>query len=203
MGRRSDHSREEIHQMALKAAESIVSEGGYKALSTRKVAAEIGYTVGTLYLIFKNLDDLVLQVNGRTLDMMVKWMDKRVGEHERGMEKLCLLATAYIGFAERYTARWNMLFEYVAEKGNELPGWYEEKVSQVFGLIEAALPESDDPDNPDANMQIARVLWASVHGICMLKIRERLVLAAGQSTEQMTHMLIENFMRGMQEKKIT
>jgi len=52
-------------------------------------------------------------------------------------------------------------------------------------------------------MQVARVLWASVHGICMLKIRQRLDLAGGQTTEQMTHMLIDNFMRGMQEKSIT
>ena len=66
MGRRSDHSREEIRQMALQAAESIVTEGGYKALSARKVASEIGYTVGTLYLVFENLDELVLYVNGRT-----------------------------------------------------------------------------------------------------------------------------------------
>jgi AcrR family transcriptional regulator len=197
MGRRSDHSREEIHQMALKAAESIVSKGGYKALSTRKVAAEIGYTVGTLYLIFENLDDLVLQVNGRTLDMLVRWMEKRVGDRDRGLETLFLLATAYIEFAERHTARWNMLFDYVADKGDELPDWYEEKVGQVFGLIESALPVNDDQD---ANMQVARVLWASVHGICMLKIRQRLVLAGGQTTEQMTHMLIENFLRGMQNR---
>lgn len=203
MGRRSDHSREEIRQMALKAAESIVSKGGYKALSARKVAAEIDYTVGTLYLVFENLDDLVLQVNGRTLDMLVRWLEKRVGGLDRGRETLFLLATAYIEFAERNTPRWNMLFEFVAEKDDELPGWYEEKISRVFGLIEAALPAIDDPEDQDTNLQVARVLWASVHGICMLKIRQGLVLAGGQTTEQMVHMLIDNFLRGMKEKKIT
>ncbi|MFC1797586.1 helix-turn-helix domain-containing protein [Pseudomonadota bacterium] len=33
-------------------------EHGYEGLSARKVAAAIGYTVGTLYLVFENLDDL-------------------------------------------------------------------------------------------------------------------------------------------------
>lgn len=184
-------------------AETIVSKGGYNALSARRIAGDISYAVGTLYLVFENLDDLVLQVNGRTLDMLVKWVEKRVEGLERSRETLCLLASAYIGFAERHTPRWNMLFEYVADKGNELPEWYEEKVSRVFGLIETALPIIDDQEGQDTNMQVARVLWASVHGICMLKIQQRLDLAGGQTTEQMTHMLIDNFMRGMQEKSIT
>jgi hypothetical protein len=45
---------------------------------------------------------------------------------------------------------------------------------------------------------MVRVLWASVHGICTLRIRQRLDLAGGQTTKQMTHTLIENFLRGRQ-----
>lgn len=70
MARRSDHSRDELREMALTAAEQIVLENGYESLSARKVASAIGYTVGTLYLVFENLDDLVLQVNARTLDRL-------------------------------------------------------------------------------------------------------------------------------------
>lgn len=68
MARRSDHSREEIRAMALAAAQQIVTEQGFAALNARKIASAIGYTVGTLYLVFKNLDDLFLQLNARTLD---------------------------------------------------------------------------------------------------------------------------------------
>ena len=53
MARRSDHSREELREMAITAAEQIVVEQGYEGLSARKVAAAIGYTVGTLYLVFR------------------------------------------------------------------------------------------------------------------------------------------------------
>ncbi|NJN45315.1 MAG: hypothetical protein HC808_01125 [Candidatus Competibacteraceae bacterium] len=38
MGRRNDHSREEIREMALQAAESIVVERGLAGLSARKIA---------------------------------------------------------------------------------------------------------------------------------------------------------------------
>jgi AcrR family transcriptional regulator len=203
MGRRSDHSREEIRQMALQAAESIVTQGGYKALSARKVASEIGYTVGTLYLVFENLDELVLHVNGRTLDLMNTWLEQRVDVDRKSSETLCQLASSYIEFAEQNLSRWNMLFEYITEKGNQLPAWYEEKIGRVFSLIEKALPVINNPIDQASDEQIARVLWASVHGICTLRIRQRLDLAGGQSTEAMTHLLIKNFIRGRQGKAST
>ena len=59
VGRRSDHTRAEIRSMAVDAAEVLVVREGYGGLTARKVAAQIGYTVGTLYLVFQNLDELV------------------------------------------------------------------------------------------------------------------------------------------------
>ncbi|MCG8427591.1 MAG: TetR/AcrR family transcriptional regulator [Chromatiales bacterium] len=199
MGRRSDHSREEIHQLALEAAEAIVAEGGYKALSARKVASAIGYTVGTLYLVFENLDDLIFQLNGRTLDQLFQRMSEQCNSGQSGKTLLCTMATTYIDYAEQHSPRWNMLFEYVAENDNALPDWYLEKLGEVFGLIEQVLATTL-PDHDDQSIsQAARVLWASVHGICILKIRQRLNLAGGQNTEEMAHMLINNFLDGMSQ----
>lgn len=196
MARRHDHSREEIRQMALDAAEAIVATQGYKGLSARKVTSAINYTVGTLYLVFENLDDLVLQINGRTLDRLFDWLLARRGKTGTPRDELLGLANAYIDYAEAETPRWNMLFEYITEKGNALPDWYLIKLGKVFGLAEEALKPLADHRAELEVEQAARVLWASVHGICTLKIRQRMDLAGGQSTEQMAHMLIDNFLRG-------
>lgn len=199
MARRGDHTREEIHQMALGAAEAIIARDGYKGLSARKVASAIDYTVGTLYLVFENLDDLVLQVNGRTLDALFEWLLARRRGSGRPRDELLALADAYIDYAEAETPRWNMLFDYVAEKGNALPDWYLSKLGKVFGLAEAALKPLADHRSEREIQQAARVLWASVHGICTLKIRQRMDLAGGQSTAAMARMLIDNFLRGFKE----
>ena len=101
MARRSDHSREEIKELALNATEEIVAEAGFQALSARKVASAIGYTVGTIYLVFKNLDDLIMQVNARTLETLFKEVsvhqsknnqkEKKVYEaHEINLNRLVL-----------------------------------------------------------------------------------------------------------------
>lgn len=198
MARRSDHSREEIRQMALNAAESIVATEGYKGLSARKVATAIDYTVGTLYLVFENLEDIVLQVNGRTLDALYEWLRARQAKGADARESLLALAEAYIAYAEAETPRWNMLFEYVAEQGNSLPDWYLVKLSRVFGLAEGALKPLADHRSELEIQQAARVLWAAVHGICTLKIRHRMDLVGGQSAGEMAHMMIDNFLQGFQ-----
>ena len=196
MARRNDHSREEIREMALAAAEAIVAAEGYKGLSTRKVAAAIGYAAGTLYLVFEGLEDLVLQLNGRTLDALYEWLRARRPAKAAPEADLLALAEAYIGFAETETARWNLLFEYIAVEGNDLPVWYQAKLARVFGLAEAALRPLADHHDAETIQRAARVLWASVHGICTLKIRHRMDLAGGQSTREMAGMLIGNFLRG-------
>jgi AcrR family transcriptional regulator len=197
MARRGDHSREEIRRMALDAAEAIVVAEGYKGLSARKVAATIHYTVGTLYLVFENLDDLALQVNGRTLDRLFEALRARQDNADHPEAALLALSSAYIAYAESESPRWDMLFEYVAEKGDDPPEWYQRKLERVFGLVETALRPLARKE--DEIQQAARVLWASVHGICILKIRQRMNPVGNQDTEAMVHMLIRNFLRGFCE----
>ena len=51
MGRRADHSRDELHSLALDAACRIVDDQGMDALTARGVARAIGYSPGSLYTI--------------------------------------------------------------------------------------------------------------------------------------------------------
>lgn len=72
MGRRNDHSRDELKDMVIVAAEKILVEEGYSKLTTRRIAKEIGYTVGSLYMVIKNVDDLMLLLNARTLQLLLE-----------------------------------------------------------------------------------------------------------------------------------
>ncbi|MCW8825780.1 MAG: TetR/AcrR family transcriptional regulator [Gammaproteobacteria bacterium] len=200
MARRSDHSREEIRHLALDAAEEIIASDGYKGLSARKIAKAIGYTVGTLYLVFKNLDDLIIQVNGRTLDNLYDWLTERHGDSMDGHQSLLSLTRAYIDYAEQESPRWNLLTDYVVENGQELPDWYEAKLGKVFGLVEHSLAECNSHHDDLTMRRAARVLWAGVNGICISKIRHRFSLAGGQSATEMAEMLIDTFLRGFSQQ---
>jgi AcrR family transcriptional regulator len=192
---REGRDHDEIRLRVLDAAEAIAAARGHAGLSARGIASAAGYTVGTLYLVFKNLDDLILQVNGRTLDRLHDQLRANRPENPQDPGKaITALACAYLAYAETESPRWNLLFERGAEHGEPLPEWFRLKRQRVFGLVEDVLrPLARDESEARC---AARVLWAGVQGICTLKIRQRMDLTGGQSAEEMAGMLIRNFLLG-------
>ena len=196
MARRSDHSREEIHEMALSAAEKIVSEQGQAGLSARKVAGAIGYTVGTLYLVFENLDDLTLQINGRTLDRLHTRMVEGQADSGDAREQLLQLGHTYIRFADEHPHLWKMIFESRFPENRSMPEWFGEKVTRMFSLVETRLKPLASNRSPEEITQAARALWSGVHGICILALTNKLDTAGVGSVHDLTHSLMNNYLKG-------
>lgn len=196
MARRSDHSREEIHQMALAAAEEIVSKQGHSGLSARKIAAAIGYTVGTLYLVFDNLDDLVLQINGRTLDQLHNQMLQEQECYRDPQQKLLQLGHTYIRFADRNSHRWEMIFERRFRSGQDMPEWFRAKVARMFALVESTLAPLAGQHSSQEISQAARALWSGVHGICILAMTNKLDMTGVDSVHGLAQSLMTNYLKG-------
>jgi AcrR family transcriptional regulator len=196
MARRSDHSREEIQEMALAAAEEIVATQGYQALSARKLAGAIGYTVGTLYLVFENLDDLILQVNGRTLDRLYELIVEEQQDCTDAQAGLLQLGHSYIRFADSEPHAWQMIFEHRMADEREAPDWLRQKVARMFALVEERLAQLATHRSQTEIAQAARALWGGVHGICILAINNTLGSAGVESVQAITHVLMSNFLKG-------
>ena len=197
MARRSDHSRNEIKQMALQAAEQIVAEKGSSALTARRLASEIGYTVGSLYLVFENLDDVTLQVNARTLDQLSSKLDSVVSRHADTKRCILELGRAYIQFASEHPHLWNMVFEHQQSDDKAIPDWYQERINSLFERIEQQfanlIPTSTAASE---NALAARALWSGVHGNCVLALTGRLDVVGIENIEKTCDLLIENFLTG-------
>lgn len=197
MARRSDHSRNEIHDMAIAAAERIVERDGAIGLSTRKIATEIGYTVGTLYLVFENLDDLILQINGRTLDRLYEKLLAATSNCRQ--PHLCIEAMAhtYIEFAAADRNRWQLVFEHVHPDIGAVPGDYRAKVQRMFDLVERQLTALLNAKDTRQVANAARALWCGVHGVCSLAVSNKLEITGVNSVQGLADTLVENFLRGM------
>ena len=105
------------------------------------------------------------------------------------------LADSYIRFARDHPKRWRVLFEHRLPDGRELPEWHREKVVRLLGLLEQALAPLFSPGQEDERHHSARVLWASLHGICSLEIGGK--LAKTTSVEAMSDSLISNYLAGL------
>jgi AcrR family transcriptional regulator len=196
MARRSDHSREELREMTLVAAEQIVVEQGHEGLSARKVATAIGYTVGTLYLVFENLDDLILHINARTLDRLHARMIDSQAQCGDASDCLLQLGQVYIRFADEDPHRWAMVFEHRFSEDQVVPAWFQEKIARMFALVEEGLEPLAEQHTRDEITQASRALWGGVHGICILALAGNLGVAGVDSVQDLTQTLITNYLRG-------
>lgn len=194
MARRSDHTRDELRELALVAAERILAKEGPAGLTTRAVATQMGYTVGSLYLVFQNLDDLVLQLNGRTLEEMSAALQAGLADCGRDEDCLLALAQTYIRFAFAHEARWRLIFEH--PMAGPAPEWFSALAARAFALAEERLLRLAPHRNRDAAHQAALALWSGVHGVCVLGLTRRLDTTGVDSVQALAASLITNYLAG-------
>lgn len=196
MARRKDHSREQLREMALTAAETLLDHEGATGLSTRKIAADMGYTVGSLYLVFQNLDDLVLQVNARTLAQLGAWLDLAAQRGTDARDHLVELGRAYLRFGTEYRGRWELIFSHRLTPDTPLPDWYRGRVVALFGRVEAQLAALAPERSREECALAARALWSGVHGVCLLALGDKLDIAGPTDAGKLTDSLILNYLAG-------
>lgn len=196
MARRNDHSREEIREMALAAAENLLDREGTAGLSARKIAGEIGYAVGSLYLVFQNLDDLCIQVNARTLGNLGEQLDRVVSRDDEILARILALGRTYLDFAARHPGRWDLIFGHPPIAGTELPDWYRRQVGTLFDRVEVLLASFAPERSPMDRALAARALWSGVHGVCTLALGGKLDIAGIAEAEKLTESLIRNYLSG-------
>jgi AcrR family transcriptional regulator len=196
MGRRGDHSFQELSTMILDAAYEILITEGASNLSTRKIASKIGYTVGTLYNVFQNLDDIFVHLNGRTIDLLTKYMNEALAKNS-GKDRIKAIAQAYIDFGKENFNLWSTLFEYRFPPNHQIPKWYHEKVNNMYSTVEKAIRPSLMPQHQKEVKEIITVLWSSIHGICILAIRGKLDRTGVESASVLVDHLIHNYCKGL------
>ena len=148
VARRSEHSLAEIKTMVLNSAASIIADEGFNALTIRKIAMEMGYTVGSVYMVFESRADIVLHLNAQTLD--------EISTELAEVSDLTTWLKHYIAYINSHSERWYMVFN---PNSIDLPDWYQAHQNHLFQQFAVffKLPETE-----------ILVLWQALHGICLL-----------------------------------
>jgi len=180
--------------MILEATERLLDTDGIQALSTRKISADIGYTVGTLYLFFKNLDELVLNVNARTLEQIFQALSIVTEDGIDPRSNIIAMGHAYVHFAMEYPQRWRLVYEFSLGDSEGVPDWFQEKIDKVFALVEKNLVSL--VGNVDNKRQLTLALWSGVHGVCALAVSRKIAVTGIESVQKLTDNLISRYLDG-------
>jgi len=200
MARRSEHSREQLAEMVLQAAEHIVQREGFSGLSARKIATDIGYAVGTLYVVYENQDDIILHVNARTLDSLSAALREAISHCRQPRNGLLAMAHTYLSFSQSHSALWSMIFEHHLPETQIIPEWYQDKVESTMALVEAQLGELIT--KPALRRYMAQALWSGVHGIAILSHSGQLDLRQPSQPAKLIDLLINTLMEGLESKGV-
>jgi AcrR family transcriptional regulator len=197
MGRRSIHTPEQLRQLILDAAAAIIEAHGLAGLSAREIARRIGYSPGTIYNMFENLDDVVLNVEGRVLDELDQRLTAELAKGGDQKTLVLRLAQAYLAFTHERPKLWNLLFEHCMPGGKDTPPWYQENLERLMSRVETAVAPLYPPDAVMDRQRAARVLWAGVHGITSLSTANKLSNVTSEAAGLLVADLVSNYLAGV------
>ncbi len=186
----------ELRKSALSAAELIVVEEGLGALTARRVAAETGCSVGTLYNIFGHLDGLIGEVNLSTFRQMAEEASRTVRAlpAEAGREeRLAALARMYLNYARTHRNRWTAVFEHRPQ------GPIDQRIQNAEQLLFARIISAAGIDPTGANQSEAdslRMLLAAIHGVVTFAINRTI---PPSDAERYVTLIVQAGVRGYRE----
>ncbi|MCE0744338.1 WHG domain-containing protein [Acetobacter sicerae] len=156
------------------AAEQIIIEEGFRSCSARAVTGKAGCALGSLGYLFGGLDNVILEVNARTLLEMGNFMFAEA-ENMSGstQQKLEALALGYFRYARNHLNRWEALFALRWGAQEELPADYLALRDSLLDRI-ANLFAEDMPASEQERSVLARTMYEAVHGVVVLGLDRRL-----------------------------
>jgi len=90
--------KEQRRRAIIRASLRVFSRKGYETTALDEVAREARLAKGTLYLYFKDKEDLYFNVMLSVLERLESFVEKQTSETENPLEKLAAVARSQIGF---------------------------------------------------------------------------------------------------------
>ncbi|KAA9037150.1 TetR/AcrR family transcriptional regulator [Ginsengibacter hankyongi] len=174
---RKTKEKEELRALILKGAKKLFIERGIEQTTIRNIADEINYSVGTVYVYFKDKNSILHELH--TLGFKQLGGEMRVlFSVSEPMERLAAIGRVYIRFAvdnpDMYDLMFNMKapMEYLHRIEKE--EWNEGKAT--FNVLKTTVEEcirqgyfiGHQPE------PLSFAIWGGVHGMCSLYIRGRI-----------------------------
>ncbi|MEL6112718.1 MAG: TetR/AcrR family transcriptional regulator [Pseudomonadota bacterium] len=165
-----------VRDKVITAARRAMEKGGIDSVKARYIANEAGISVGSIYNLFDDLDELVRIVNGETYDRLLASEQAALdGARAAGaapIDQMLALARAYLEFVVEHQGIWQSTLAFNRSRKAAPPAWYAAKEEALFDVIEDAISVFPGTHDPQVRATATRALWASVHGIVTMAVAD-------------------------------
>lgn len=171
---RKEREREEMRQLILDGAQKLFLANGFEKVSIRSIADEIEYSPATIYLYFKDKNELLFGLHQRGFIKMIgEFLPLQLLTDP--FEKLVEMGRSYIRFAVENPELFDLMFIMNAPMETlEKEDWVEG--DQAFGLLMSVVQECMDVGVFQKHdvQSTAMMIWSGIHGYTALFLRKRL-----------------------------
>jgi AcrR family transcriptional regulator len=193
---RKEREKQEMKNLILEAASRLFQEQGYEKTSIRNIAERIEYSPATIYLYYKDKDELFYGVHEKGFELLFEEM-KPLMNIADPLERLRKMGDTYVRFAFEHPDYYDLMFIVSApienlHKHNE--EW--DCGLQNFCLLRDTVAECLEkqlikPVEPDI---AAMSIFSFVHGMVSLSIRNRFIMFPKEQLPKMFEASMDNMM---------
>ena len=170
---RKQREKEEMRALILTAARNLFLEKGYYETSIRNIAEKIEYSPSTIYLYYKEKDEIFHALHQEGFLKLIAMMEPLQFVADP-FERLKAMGRIYMEFAKKNKDFYDLMFIMQAPMNMELDdSWVEgdqalEHLKQVLRDCQAVgrFPGKDIDD-------LSFFVWSTMHGMAALYCRER------------------------------
>jgi AcrR family transcriptional regulator len=190
MGRRSQHTPEELRELILKATRKVVEEDGMTLPSAREIARAIGYAPGTLYNMFENLTDILLHVESRVLTELENELILAI-KGLKGRDAVIAFADKYIEFAFANHRLWQLIIRNQPESDHIIPLWYRDRMAAPHALLSRTLAAASPQASDEDVKQQTELIWTTMHGMIQVAMTRKFGQVSQDGLSTMMHKIID------------
>jgi AcrR family transcriptional regulator len=195
MGRRSDHTSEELRELLVSCGHDLMAERGFAKFSAREASRRAGYTVGTIYNVFGGLDSYLIAINSRTFRRWSDWLEAAlVNAPTDQAGRIEALVRAYFGFAEAHRNAWMAIYDHRIDRSITIDKDDVAARELLTGIVDREVASALNFGDDDEVRRLVRSLIATVHGHCALWLSGSFALLqeedpAGQAVDRVLEIL--------------
>lgn len=200
---RKAREKEKLRESIIAAALEMFIDQGYEKVSIRKIAEMIEYSPATIYLYFKNKDELMFFVQQQAFTQFFELLAP-VLEHQDPMEQLLDLGRRYLDFGINNPELYDLMFMLqdpmnASEVQDE--GW--ECGYETFHLLEVIVMNCQKEGyyhGRDSHL-VSVELWSLVHGMMSLFLRDRFIMIEEDQLKGIMYQTMESHLALVKAQK--
>jgi len=173
---RREREKEKRRNDIIDAAEKIIFSKGLETATMDDVAEEAELSKGTLYLYFKNKEDLLFAITCRGLEIMTNLFAKAIEGPILGLDQVHAVGRAYVEFTKKYQ-KYVQIMNYCESqppetiKGCPSAEAHKDQGAKALDILSGAIHTGieDGTISPDISPQkTALILYGQTAGILQL-----------------------------------